>query len=218
MFIVFEGIDGSGKTTLSAQFAQKLRDVGLDALWTCEPTYEGRFGQEIRKMLRGNEPMLEASQMTLLYAIDRAQHLESVVRPALAEGKIVVCDRYVLSNIGYQSSHIEDDAKRAQARAWIASVNGFAPQPDLTILLTVDPEVARARIAARGPLEHYDDESKSAFRARLAAFYYESYEASAHVDAVINTSLLSQPDALVAVWIAAQRTGRLPGSGSRGQL
>lgn len=187
MFIVFEGIDGSGKSTLSKAYVEALKAEGVDALWTCEPTHEGLYGAQIRKMLTGETPMIEPEPLALLFALDRLDHLARVITPASAQ-RTVVCDRYVLSNIAYQGAARGGDEKFVD---WVASVNGYAPHPDLSVYLKVRPEVARARIEARGNAEVFDGPERYAFRDRVVEIY-ERY----HHDVVIDTSDITKEQAL----------------------
>ncbi len=153
LFIVLEGIDGSGTTTQVELLVQELRRRGLDARSTFEPT--GRsIGAVIRQVLQhkmldaeGTPARLPWSSMALLFAADRLDHVENVVRPALAEGAVVVSDRYYLSSLAYQSATSPDGG---QALEWLRSINSRAPAPDLTIVLDVPAELAESRRAARG--------------------------------------------------------------------
>lgn len=133
MFIVIEGADGTGKSTLAAALAQHL-----SATLTAEPS-RALIGQ----WLRANLDALPAVALPFLFAADRAQHVAEVITPALARGEIVICDRYIPSSIAYQGP----DA---------VALNTSFPVPDLTILLTVSPSVARQRIAARDALTPFE--------------------------------------------------------------
>jgi dTMP kinase len=160
-FIVLEGIDGSGTTTQARRLGVALEERGHAVCLTCEPT-PGPVGKLIRQALRhellaeggsGVRP-LSWSTMALLFAADRGDHLDSVVLPALASGKTVVCDRYVLSSILYQSvTSTEGEA----SVPFIRALNARARRPDLTIVLDVSNEVAESRRAARGgPAEMFE--------------------------------------------------------------
>lgn len=189
MFIVVEGIDGSGKSSLCRSYVEALVEEGIEAISTCEPTHEGKYGAILREMLRGDAPMADVRQMVLLFALDRHDHLERVVLPALERGAVVVCDRYVLSNVAYQGAEGWEIDK---LESWICDVNACAPLPDLSVYLAVRPEIARARIDARGGVfEVYDSPERAAFRARVVEIY-ERY----HHDVWIDTSDLTKEQTL----------------------
>jgi len=171
-FIALEGIDGSGTTTQTARLVEALERHGTQALATCEPT-AGPVGAFIRKALRrelrdeaGAPRTLPWSSMALLFAADRLDHVDSVIRPALESGVTVVCDRYVLSSLTYQSATSpEGDG----ALPWIRELNARAVRPDVTIVLDVSPDVARVRRMVRGgPVELFEVDE---LQRRLAALY-----------------------------------------------
>ncbi|MGQ9722730.1 MAG: dTMP kinase [Candidatus Jordarchaeum sp.] len=134
-FIVLEGIDGSGTTTHSNKLANWIRSKNLEVMVTEEPTV-GAIGKIIRKYLFSGEgsPPVHA----LLFAADRAEHTEKVIKPSIISGIIVISDRYVESSIVYQAAEGLDIE-------WIEAINKFAIEPDLTIFLDVDPGIALAR-------------------------------------------------------------------------
>ncbi|MFI3332971.1 MAG: dTMP kinase [Rikenellaceae bacterium] len=152
MFIVLEGLDGAGKST---QF-KLLRDMFLSQGVECEYLHFPRFdaplyGDLIARFLRGDLGSLESVDpylVALLYAGDRAD-AASQIRGWLEEGKIVIVDRYVYSNIGYQCAKIADSAKREELKEWILDVeyNHFAiPRPDISLFLDVPFEFTAARL------------------------------------------------------------------------
>jgi dTMP kinase len=165
MFVTFEGLDGSGKTTQAELLRTRLEADGEDVLATREPGGTD-LGERIRDLvLHGGHvvPWAEA----LLYAASRAQHVEEVIRPALARGAAVVCDRYVDSSVAYQGGGRELGIERVLDLNVIA-VDGLLP--DTTFLLEVTPEAGLARITrTRDRIELEDD----AFRERAAAAYRE---------------------------------------------
>lgn len=142
MFIVFEGLDGSGSTTQSALLAEKLEKEGRSTLLTKEPTSETPIGKMIRDVL---QHQWEASPegLQLLFSADRAEHIKSEIEPALANGKIVISDRYLLSTLAYGSLAVDD-------LAWLKSLNKHFRQPDLTFLFKLDPKICLDRISGRG--------------------------------------------------------------------
>lgn len=141
-FVVFEGGDGAGKSTQVDRLVRWLRASGRDVVVTREPGGTA-LGSEVRRLLlHGGEvsPRAEA----LLFAADRAHHVATLVRPALARGDVVVSDRYVDSSVAYQG------AGRALDAAAVHALSRWATEglvPDLTVLLDVDPATGRSRRA-----------------------------------------------------------------------
>lgn len=146
LFITLEGLEGSGKTTQQKYIVNELRDRGLDVLLTREPGAT-RLGKKIRQLLL--DP--DWSEMTpraeiLLFAADRAQHVEEIVRPALNEGKIVISDRYFDSNLAYQGYGRGLDIEI------VRKINLWAVdylKPDLTFFLDLPVEIGLARARAQ---------------------------------------------------------------------
>ena len=136
-FIVLEGGDGSGKTTQARSLQSVLRHEGYKAHSTAEPS-RSTVGRLIRRrILHGKKtsPEVEA----LLFAADRFLHLESEILPALADGKIVVCDRYMYASFAYQGAQgVNAD--------WLREINRFAVKPDLALYLDVPAETGMSRI------------------------------------------------------------------------
>ena len=95
--IVFEGLDGCGKSTQIEHLARALREAGGDALVTCEPT-DGAWGRRLREMARGSEPVAAEEEMRW-FVEDRREHVAQVLAPALEAGRIVLTDRYYLSSV-----------------------------------------------------------------------------------------------------------------------
>jgi len=135
--IAFEGIDGTGKTTQLQLLAGYLRDRGCQVVTTREPT-DGLYGRRIRELYvdRGSCTLEEELD---LFIRDRRQHVRELIEPQLAAGNIVLTDRYYFSTVAYQGAAGMDEQE-------IFARNSFAPEPDLVILLTMDPEVSIARI------------------------------------------------------------------------
>lgn len=180
-FIVIEGIDGAGTTTLVARAAEALRARKLPVYTTCEPS-GGPIGSLVRQAL-GNRFVVPGAfgphapgwdTMALLFAADRLDHLDAEISPALRDGVIVLSDRYDLSSLAYQTAAAgPDEAEVVAARiAWIRELNRRARRPDLTLVLDVSDEVAAKRRRARGrPSDLYEDAD---LQSRLAAVYAEA--------------------------------------------
>jgi dTMP kinase len=163
MFVSFEGIDGSGKSTQARLLAERLRADGRDVVLTREPGGTP-LGEAVRDLLlhAGDvAPWAEAA----LFAASRAQHAEELIRPALARGAVVVCDRYVDSSVAYQGGArgLGIDAVRDLN---LAAVGGLLP--DVTFLLLLDPKDAELRMGATPDRIEREDAS---FRERVDAAY-----------------------------------------------
>lgn len=146
MFISFEGIDGVGKST-QIRFAESyLREKGKDVLTTLEPGGT-ELGQEIRNLLLHRKGHVAPRAEALLYAADRAHHVATKVRPALAAGKVVITDRFLDSSVAYQGAGRQLSADEVRnISLW--AVDGLLP--DLTILVDLDPAIAAERRKGTG--------------------------------------------------------------------
>lgn len=166
-FIVLEGIDGSGTTTQGNLLALTLEREGVPALFTHQPS-KGPLGQSLRRLLSSaaEDPSRAWDCMALLFAADRLDHVAREIEPALSSGVTVVCDRYDLSSLAYQSA--TSPAGEA-ALPWLRALNARAPRPDLTLVLDIDADIAERRRALRGgPAEMYE---KRELQRRLAEIY-----------------------------------------------
>jgi dTMP kinase len=135
-FIALDGVDGSGNTTHSKLLADWVaKSLGLKVLLTREPTIQP-IGQLIRRYLR--KPNVPSAADALLFAADRVEHVERVIKPALARGQFVVSDRYLESSIAYQSS-------QGLPVEWLLSINKHAIKPSLNIILEIDPQKSLLR-------------------------------------------------------------------------
>jgi len=131
IFIVIEGLDGSGKTTQAKLLARKLEKT-RKVLLTAEPSC-GKIGAFIREDCLYEEKRLPTEAEALLFAADRIEHMYSEVKPALDEGKLVICDRYIYSSLAYQGS-------AGLSLEWIKTINARAMQPDFSLFIDVPPE------------------------------------------------------------------------------
>ena len=138
VFIVFEGVDGSGKSTHIKYLSEKLRERGYHVLETSEPSRD-RIGNFIRRYAEQNDSRFTPETETLLFAADRYEHVKRVIEPALKRGQIAISDRYFYSSIAYQGAGGID-------LNWIRKMNRFAPKPDLSILLDIIPEYSLKRV------------------------------------------------------------------------
>ncbi|SEG80038.1 dTMP kinase [Nonomuraea solani] len=171
LFVAFEGGEGSGKTTQSRLAAIWLRDQGYDVVQTREPG-STKVGMRLRAiLLDAAERGLSARSEALLYAADRAEHVEKVIRPALYRGSLVVTDRYVDSSLAYQGAGRALDPKDvSKINAW--ATGGLVPH--LTVLIDTPPEIGLTRLGGAAdriesePLEFHQRVRKE-FRALAAA-------------------------------------------------
>jgi dTMP kinase len=146
MFITFEGIEGTGKTTQIQNVKKYFESKGKEVFLTMEPG-GSRVGQELRKMLLhvDNHDLTPITEL-FLYLADRTQHIAQVIRPELEAGKIVLCDRFADSTIVYQGYGRGLDTTMLQQLNEVA-VDGL--WPDLTVILDIDPEIGLKRARDR---------------------------------------------------------------------
>jgi len=138
MFICLEGLDASGTTTHAHILVESLRRRGFEAVYTTEPS-RGEIGRFIRIRVLQRGRRVPVVVEALLFAVDRVDHVERMVKPALQRGEIVVSDRYVYSSLAYQGAAGLD-------LDWIEEINREAPIPDLAVYIDVPPEVAAERM------------------------------------------------------------------------
>jgi dTMP kinase len=165
LFIVFEGIDGSGKTTQSEMLHRYFHDIGIESRWMMEPT-EGKWGKKIREILRG-EKMPPAEEMLRLFILDREDDVSNNIVPCMNGNISVVLDRYYYSNAAYQGAmglspdHIIHENRKMNF-----------PDPDRVYLIDVTPECALERLAARNSEEERELFEKSAFLKKVWEIYH----------------------------------------------
>lgn len=163
LFITFEGGDGSGKSTQAELLTSWLEEHNHSVLRTREPGGT-EVGLELRNIVLHHKGEIAPRAEALLYAADRAQHIEMKVRPALARGEVVIQDRYFDSSVAYQGAGRVLDATEVRDISLWATESLL---PDLTILLDLDPVVARSRLdAADKPFDRLENE-KQEFHTRV---------------------------------------------------
>jgi dTMP kinase len=167
VFITFEGTEGSGKSLQTRSLVQHLREKGFTVLATHEPGGTP-LGTELRRLLLDKEELrIDARAEALLMNASRAQLVETVIRPALERGEVVVCDRFADSTLAYQG------AGRGLCVQDLISVISFATaglQPDMTMLLDVPVEVGLARKHAQKQRNRFEEEAV-AFHKNVRAAY-----------------------------------------------
>ena len=132
-FIVLEGLDGAGKTSIAKRLVGDLGRAGYEAVYTYEP-FDSFFVEALRRHSGSRDPVLDA----LAYAADRIVHVKEHVLPVVSRGGVVVCDRYYYSSIAYQGAMGADPA-------WVRMINRYALEPDLAIYIDVSPETGLGR-------------------------------------------------------------------------
>lgn len=190
LFITLEGPEGAGKSTNRDYLATRLREQGVDVLLTREPGGTP-LAERIRELLLtpSSETMAPDAELLLVFAA-RAQHLAQVIRPALAAGSVVLCDRFTDATYAYQGGG------RGLSTARIAQLEQFVQgelRPDLTLVFDLPIEIGLARAAARGRLDRFEQEGRSFFdavrqtyleRAALAPQRYRIIDAGQSLNAV----------------------------------
>jgi dTMP kinase len=167
LFITLEGGDGSGKSTQARLLTDWLEEQGRSVLRTREPGGTD-VGLEIREIVLHHRGEISPRAEALLYAADRAQHIATTVRPALARGESVVQDRYLDSSVAYQGAgRVLDATEVRELSLWAAE--GLLP--DLTILLDLDETVARGRLDAANKRFDRLEAEKNEFHARVRAAF-----------------------------------------------
>ena len=174
LFITLEGPEGAGKSTNREYLAERLREQGIDVLLTREPGGTP-LAERIRELLldSSDEPMAADTELLLVFAA-RAQHLQQVIRPALAKGGVVLCDRFTDATYAYQGGG------RGLSIERIAQLEQFVQaelRPDLTLIFDLPVEVGLARAAARGRLDRFEQEGRGFFEAVRQAYLQRAAQA-----------------------------------------
>ena len=170
-FIVLEGIDGAGTTTQCSLLAKRLRKDGLAVRTTREPS-DGPVGTTIRQILAGRIVGSGGrapgwATMALLFAADRMDHVEAEIEPFVAQGGVIISDRYDASSLAYQS--VSSGRGGESTVEWIRTLNKNARRPDVTIVLDVPAEVAVTRREARGDAAQLYEQNE--LQRALCVFY-----------------------------------------------
>ncbi len=167
LFITLEGPEGAGKSTNREYLAQRLREHSLDVVLTREPGGTP-LAERIRELLLApaDEPMNSDTELLLVFAA-RAQHLAQVIRPALARGAVVLCDRFTDATYAYQGGG------RGLPTSRIEQLECFVQgemRPDLTLIFDLPVEIGLSRAAARGRLDRFEQEGLEFFEAVRSAY------------------------------------------------
>lgn len=160
LMFAFEGVDGSGKTSTMQLVAEELRLKGYDVLTTCEPT-KNDFGLKIRELLFNSGEISSLAEFFLFLA-DRAEHIKTIINPALEQGKIVLCDRFILSTVVYNlykdmNENTQVWLREIKQNSFFLSYYYFNSYNLRNIIFDIEPKIAKQRILERGLLNRYDE-------------------------------------------------------------
>lgn len=192
VFIALEGLDGSGKSTVAEGLARYVDTMGMATVLTREPGGT-EFGRAIRHLLLDRSLERQPITELLMMCADRAEHVQSVIQPALARGNVVITDRYAASTRAYQGAGLGVDAELVERAIWIAT-GGL--EPDLTLLLDVDVDVAQKRRHARPDAQNDIDRRSLEFHERVRAGFL--VQAMRHPQTWVIVNASQSTDAVVA--------------------
>lgn len=200
VFLVFEGIDGAGKSTQIRLLGDRLRAAGLDPVLSREPT-DGPWGRRIRESAITGR--MDPADELQAFIHDRTEHLQQLVLPALAAGRIVILDRYFYSTIAYQGTRASGDPAAVRR-----TMESLFPAPDLVLWLDLPPDLALRRITShRGEIPNEFERHEGLEQARtvfasLASAHFRRIDAS-----------IGEADLFESVWNAALTPiqAKLPG-------
>lgn len=162
-FITIEGIDGSGKTTQARLLYEFLKGKGINCILTSEPTKEGIYGIQLRKMLK--DPKSDPVKKAELFALDRKEHAQKVITPSLKNKITVICDRYLHSSLAYQPAE-------GVPKEFVEKLNKDIPKPNITFYIDVSALEGRDRIIKRnGESEMEEYEKKLAYQEKVRNNY-----------------------------------------------
>ncbi|AZZ54465.1 dTMP kinase [Rathayibacter iranicus] len=192
LFVTLEGGDGAGKTTQARLLEEWLAARGETVVRTREPGGTD-VGVQIREIVLHHRGEIDPRAEAMLYAADRAQHIGTLVRPAIERGEVVVQDRYIDSSVAYQGAGRVLDAGEVRALSEWATHD---LRPDLTVLLDLDPSLARTRLdSARTRFDRLEAE-KEEFHERVRQAFLAIAEADPErflvVDAALSVSVIAE--------------------------
>jgi dTMP kinase len=185
--IVFEGIEGSGKTTASRNLEKYLSMKDYKTMWTREPT-TSKIGSLIENILTG-QVMVAEEAIPLLFAADRADHTERIIQPAIDKGYIVISDRYIHSSLSYQRRGMQ----KSFPGEWLETINKYAMKPDLVFFLDIEPEEGLSRIGKWQRI--HDDKFFEDLEAqkRIRQAYYEVLKLQKRSSSLLQRNLFNAP-------------------------
>jgi dTMP kinase len=168
LFIVIEGIDGTGKSTQAKRLGEWFTAQGREVVLSREPT-AGPWGKKVRES--GDTGRLSPEDELLYFLNDRRQHVEELIAPSLAAGKVVILDRYYFSTMAYQGARGFDPAEIRRKN------EAFAPVPDLLLIMDLGVDTALGRIGARGDITNEFEKRENLERCReiFLSLQYEEF-------------------------------------------
>ena len=185
LFITLEGGDGSGKSTQAEMLGEWFSKKGREVIFTREPGGT-ELGLELREIVLHSRGHISAKSEALIYAADRAHHIETVVRPALERNAVVIQDRYIDSSVAYQGAGRVLDGKEIRDLSMWATDNLV---PNLTVLLDLDPAVGKERLdSANKRFDRLEAEALD-FHARVRGAYLEMAKAEPGRFVVVDAAL-----------------------------
>lgn len=185
LFITFEGIDGVGKSTQADLLQKFIEDTGREVVRTLEPGGT-ELGVEIRHLLLHRKGEVAPRAEALLYAADRSHHVATKINPALRDGKVVISDRYLDSSVAYQGAGRDLSVTEIRDLS-LWAVGGLLP--NLTVLLDLDAEAARARRDTTGTEPDRLEREKTTFFEAVRACYLELAASEPERFLVVDASL-----------------------------
>jgi len=163
-FIVFEGLDASGKETQAKKLVKYLKSKGINSIYTDEPTSSNSIGRFIKNWLARRIDIKSSYSIPLLFAADRYEHLKTIIKPELEKGTWVISDRYMYSTLAYETAILGGGK---EIMTWIEELHKFILLPDLIIYIDIHPEESVRRKPNGDRLEHIEMQRK------VQKVYYE---------------------------------------------
>ncbi len=185
LFLTFEGIEGVGKTTQLQKLVTWLSERDVPVILTREPGGTA-FGQQLRSIILDPSTRFHSKYTEIMmFMADRLEHVAGVMEPAIRDGKVVLCDRFIDSTVAYQVGG------RGLPADFVEGLHSLLPlRPDFTILLDVEPEEGLARARGRAKLDRFEQETM-AFHRRVRAKYLEIAESEPRRVSVVSTTQLN---------------------------
>lgn len=192
-FLVFEGIDGVGKSTVISLILEKMKEKGIPCVRTHEPGGTP-LGEKIRDLLLHGKDIHEKTEL-LLYEASRSEHVESFIKKKLKEGNWVFCDRFVASSLAFQAGGRSIEEKEV---SWLNEFSTGGLKPDLTVLFDLEVEKAMERIEKRGQKKDRFEKEKKTFHEAVRREYLKIAQREKQNWLVMDASLT--PEKLVEIF------------------